>query len=432
MKNITSYYQALRDRLNAQIQQLVASITEYLLASPDPSHCSCENLQSCRIILITVINDDGTTYLEPNYRNCSCTPIWQEFHQRQLDLINADLKDLQMQTAQLTALENGVQQLLLRHRELAKEKLKKEQYWLRQDYARTDKIRWLHNLDVRKRNERRERNITLNRKRGSVAGNDGADPDWEKEIPVDAEDLYIDEDFYEFPFCFSGELSSELQCIPQADSSSQNDHVQDWQPVLKTTLNSIRRGQYLTLEEVLDRFEDFKARAAVLINVWEDEDDTRASKIDAVYPWLKTQSSCACTAELKLYHIYRIFGNPQVYADLEAEMLKSDIRIEQRGKTTADRGLEIGSLLRSFDDHISSQVADLEAAFGAEGTRKALAAYLRRYDQEIDLRVQVQDGGHPSEALTLELLGRTDEMLERWAVEDASRCAVVGGKLLKD
>ncbi|KAI4247648.1 MAG: hypothetical protein L6R42_009559, partial [Xanthoria sp. 1 TBL-2021] len=412
---ITSYYQALRDRLYAQIQQLVASITEFLLASPDPSHCSCENLQNCRIILITVINDDGTTYLEPNFRNCSCTPIWQEFHQRQLDLINADLKDLQMQTAQLTALENGVQQLLLRHREFAKEKLKKEQYWLRQDYARTDKTRWLHNLDVRKRNERRERNITLNRKRGLVAGNDGADPDWEKEIPVDAEDLYIDEDFYEFPLCVSGELSSELQYIPQADSNSQNDNIQDPQPVLKTTLNSIRRGQYLTLDEVLDRFEDFKARAATLINGWEDEDDTCASKIDA-----------------KLYHIYRNFGNPQVYADLEAEMLKSDIRIEQRRKTTADRGLEIGSLLRSFDDHISSQVADLEAAFGAEGTRKALAAYLRRYDQEIDLRVQVQDGGHPSEAITLKLLRRTDEMLERWAVEDASRCAVVGGNLLKD
>ncbi|KAI4258221.1 MAG: hypothetical protein L6R42_005222, partial [Xanthoria sp. 1 TBL-2021] len=422
---------AFRNRLNAQIQQLVASITEFLLASPEPSHCSCDNLQNCHIILITVINDDGTTYLEPVFRNCSCTPIWQEFHQRQLDLINADLKDLQMQTLQLTALENGVQQLLLRHRELAKEKLKKGQYWLRQDYARTDKIRWLHNLDVRKRNERRERNIIINRKRGSVAGNDGADLDWEKEIPVDAEDLYIDEDFYEFPLCVSGELSSELQCIPQADSSSQNDNIQDPQPLLKTTLNSIRRGQYLTLDEVLDRFEDFKVRAAVLINEWEDEDDTRASKIDAAYPWLTTQSSCACTAELKLYHRYRNFGNPRVYAVLEAEMLKSDIQIEQRRKTTADRGLEIELLLRSFDDHLSSQVADLEAAFGAEGTRKALAAYLRRYDQEIDLRVQIEDGGHPSEVLTLDLVKKTDEMLERWAVEDISRCTPFGDNLLK-
>ncbi|KAL8646167.1 MAG: hypothetical protein Q9226_006986 [Calogaya cf. arnoldii] len=415
MKHITSYYHALRNRLNAQVQQLIASIFESPLALPDPSHCSCDQPSNCRIVLVTLINEDGITHLEPSFRNCSCTPVWHDLHQRQLNLINANLGDLQTQMAQLHALEEGVQQLLLRHRELAKEKPKKEQYWLRQDYARTDKIRWLHNLDIRKRNERRARKITLNRK-GPVAGNSSLDPGWEQEIPIETDDLYIDEDVYEFPLCLPEEPSSDLQCITPAQSDSQKENTQDPHPVLKTTPSGIRRGQYLTLDEVLDRFEDLKSRAAILINEWEDEDDKRASKIDAVYPVIN-HGSCACTAELKLYHKYKNIGSPQVYADLEAQMLQSDIRILQQLKTTADRGLEIETLLRSFDGHISSQIADLETAYGREGTRKAFIGYLRRYDLQIDLRVQVEDGGHPSQARTEELLQKTDDMLEQWKDE---------------
>ncbi|KAL8854293.1 MAG: hypothetical protein Q9221_001007 [Calogaya cf. arnoldii] len=415
MKHITSYYHALRNRLNAQVEQVIASIFESLLASPDPPHCCCDQSSNCRIILITVISDDGSTHLNPSFRNCSCTPAWHDFHQRQLNLINANLGDLQTRMAQLNALEEGVQQLLLRHRELAKEKLKKEQYWLRQDYARTDKIRWLRNLDVRKRNERRTRKITLNGK-GPVAGKGSMDSSWEQEIPIDADDLYIDEDFVEFPLCLSEEPSSELQCITQADSTSQIENAQDPHAVLKTTLNGIRLGQYLTLDEILDRFEDLKSRAAILNSEWEDEDDKRASKIDAVYPVIN-HGSCACTAELKLYHKYQNIGNPQVYADLEAEMLQSDVQILQQLKTTADRGLEIESLLQSFDDHISSQIADLETAYGREGTRKGFIGYLRRYDPQIDLPVQIENGGHPSQARTVELLQKTDDMLERWEHE---------------
>ncbi|KAL8879147.1 MAG: hypothetical protein Q9198_003190, partial [Flavoplaca austrocitrina] len=185
-----------------------------------------------------------------------------------------------------------------------------------------------------------------------------------------------------------------------------------------------------TIDEILGRFVDLKQRAAALINNSEDEDATLANKINALYPWSETPSKCGCTAELKLYHTYQNFGNTRVYAELEAEMSKSDLRLEQRLQATAARGLEIKDLLRSIDHHVGDQVADVEVARSREGLRQALVRYLRRYDPHIDLRIQPEDCGHSSEALTLVLLRRADEMLGRWAVEDASRCATTGKSLV--
>ena len=277
--------------------------------------------------------------------------------------------------------------------------------------------RW-YNLDVRERNARRQRDIALNGKGKSAVGDDGVLPDWEKEIPVDGEDLYVDEDVYEFRLRVSGKPSSESQCTPEGTSGSQNDGPQT---VLKITLHDIRKHDFLSLDEVLNRFEDFKARAAILRTQWQDEDDKLASKIQTVYPQLSIPSACACTTELELYHRYQDSGSRRVHSDLEAERLKSDGRMDSQRMITAQRGREIELLLRSLDEHVGRQVADLEAVFGKEGTGKALVAYLARYDPEIDLGVKVEDGGYPSEALTVELLGRADEMLERWAVEDVLR-----------
>ncbi|KAL8857270.1 MAG: hypothetical protein Q9178_006196 [Gyalolechia marmorata] len=402
MKNISLYCRALRNRLNAQVQQLVASVIESLQALTESSRCSCEQLGNCRIVLVTVINDDETTYLEPSFRDCNCSPVWHDFHQRQLHLINTDLADRQVQRAQLTALEEGVRGLLLRHRELAKAEVRQEQYWLRQDYARTDEVRRLQNVHIR--NECRKR---------STSDDSSAILDKGVEWPVDAEDLYIDEDVYEFRPCVSEQPTS----LSKALSDSQTDTEKETSPEIKTTLNTIRRdhGQFLSLDEVLSRFEDFKKRAAALMDEWEDEDATRGSKIDAVYPWANHQRSCACTAEQKLYHRYQNFGSTAAYADLEAAMFRSDRGMEEQRISTADKGVEIERMLRLFDDHVSSQIVDLEAAQGGDGRRKAFVRYLRRYDWQLDLQVDIRGDSYASGARTSELLRETDTMLERWA-----------------
>ncbi|KAL8990144.1 MAG: hypothetical protein Q9169_008199, partial [Polycauliona sp. 2 TL-2023] len=122
-------------------------------------------------------------------------------------------------------------------------------------------------------------------------------------------------------------------------------------------------------------------------------------------------------------------GNSWAYADLEAEMAKSDLQTEEQETTTADRGLEIQTILQSIESHIASQTADVEVAIGREGIRKALVRYLRRYDSQIDLQVQIEDGGFPSEASTLDLLERVDVMLERWARQDKSRSETASNNL---
>ncbi|KAL9019156.1 MAG: hypothetical protein Q9180_008697, partial [Flavoplaca navasiana] len=189
--------------------QLATCTMDSLLASPNSSECSCEG--SCRIALIRFKNKDGTTYRKLGFRDCKCTPLSHGFHQRQLDFVNANLNDARLHIAQLTALKDGVQQLRLRHQELTKQDFRNEQYWLCQDYARTDKMRWIHNLDVRKTKQRIRFGIIAVPNAASTAENDMTGPDPENEIPVEAEDLYIDEDTYEFPLYVSDKPSSELQ-----------------------------------------------------------------------------------------------------------------------------------------------------------------------------------------------------------------------------
>ncbi|KAI4246500.1 MAG: hypothetical protein L6R40_001863 [Gallowayella cf. fulva] len=425
MRSLSIYCQAVRNRLDTQLHYYVEKLIESLLAAPDLYSCSCEQPGNCRIVLVTVINDDGTTYLEPSFVNCHCTHVWYGHHQRQLQLINAHLRDVQVQMAQLNALEGKLELLLLRHREFGKAEIRYEQYWLRQDYARTDQVRQLRN-DAVGRRERMNRGKIVKVERALTADSKETTQDYHTEVlvPVDAEDLGLDDEIYEFRLCASDDLASGGQHIPKIKDASSTQVKGEPQTVLKTTIDDIRQGQYLTLEQVLERFEDFKTRAAALMAQWDDEDDARGRKLDAIYPQVN-RANCVCTAEQKLYHRCINVGNPQAYVELDAEIFRSDVQVKEQQAMTAARGFEIGELLRSLDDHMKSQMSDLVVALRGEGRRKALVTYLARYDH-VDLRVEL--GGYASEARTGELLQKTDGMLERWANEDTSRGFAVCGE----
>ncbi|KAL8671077.1 MAG: hypothetical protein Q9224_007639, partial [Gallowayella concinna] len=205
MKNPTSYVHTLRNRLKTDLQHLLTKIIDSLQASPDLSHCSCSQPGNCRIVLVTVTNDDdGTTYLEPSFINCRCSPVWYTHHQRQLDLVNANLRDVQKQMVQLTALEEGVQQMLIRHREFAKAEIRHEQWWLRQDYARTDEARRLKNVEVyykQRESERKGKMVKRERESTVESGETVQGGDEWVMVPVEEEELYFDDEVYEFPLC---------------------------------------------------------------------------------------------------------------------------------------------------------------------------------------------------------------------------------------
>ncbi|KAL8819524.1 MAG: hypothetical protein Q9223_002065 [Gallowayella weberi] len=320
---------------------------------------------------------------------------------------------------QLTTLEEGVEQLLIQHREFAKAEIRHEQWWLREDYARTNEARRLKNIEVYHRQKERVRKGGMVRQeRGSkIESDETVQGDEWMLVPVEKEDLYPGDEVYEFPlldFENGGKGASKVK-----DDSSNHKENEETKGELKATFDHLLQGRCLTLEDVLDRFEDLRFRAATLMAQWEDEDAARRSKIGAIYPLLN-RDSCVCTAEHKLYHKCLTFGSPQVHANLEAEVLKSDVWAGQQQAVTADRGSEIQELLRSFDGHLKGQISELSAALGGEGIRKALVKYLRRYDQQINLPIQ-EEGSYPSEALTLDLVRKADDMLQRWAAEDASR-----------
>ncbi|KAL8808295.1 MAG: hypothetical protein Q9182_000115 [Xanthomendoza sp. 2 TL-2023] len=419
MTTPTSYCLALRDRLKTDLQRIYTKIIDSLQASPQLPHCSCTQHGNCRIILVTVTNDDGTTCLKPSFINCGCTPVWHAHHQRQLDLVNAHVHDLQEQMVQLTALEEGIEKLLIHHREFSKAEIRHGQWWLRQDYARTNEAWRLKNIEVYYKQEERERKGWLIRaeRETKVEGDETVQGDEWGLFLVDKEDLYLDDEVYEFPLC--GFENGGHGAPKVKDDFSTQEEKKEISGGLKATFDDLRQGRCLTLEEVFDRFEDLRFRAATLKVQWEDEDAARRSKIDAIYPLLD-RDSCVCTAEQKLYHKCLNFGSPQVHADLEAEVFRSDVWLGQQQAVTADRGSEIQELLRSFDGHLKGQNSELSAALGGEGIRKALVKYLRRYDQQINLPIQEEDS-YPSETLTLDLVRKADDMLQRWAVEDASR-----------
>ncbi|KAL8764379.1 MAG: hypothetical protein Q9184_000084 [Pyrenodesmia sp. 2 TL-2023] len=153
--NITQLYQGLRDRLVAELQRLVISIREAQFPLPESSQssCSCNRPGNCcRIVLTTIITDDGAPSSEPSFVYCDCGPLSYAHHQRQLELIKADLQDKEQRVRQLIALEKGLKGLLDLHREFYKIEISMDQYWVQQDYCRTNVAREASNLKVLRKN----------------------------------------------------------------------------------------------------------------------------------------------------------------------------------------------------------------------------------------------------------------------------------------
>ncbi|KAI4123535.1 MAG: hypothetical protein LQ341_007186, partial [Variospora aurantia] len=153
-----------------------------------------------------MMKDDGETYLEPTFINCECDPGSYAHHQRQLDIIRFNIQDEAERARQLLALEEGVRWLLLRHREFYKAEIRQDQYWLRQDYARTNAVRELQNGQVLKRHPEAA-NLPLDEfKDLDEIFSETIAPENQHSYPtskpkllqVETEDLFIDEESYEY------------------------------------------------------------------------------------------------------------------------------------------------------------------------------------------------------------------------------------------
>ncbi|KAL9603534.1 MAG: hypothetical protein Q9179_002151 [Wetmoreana sp. 5 TL-2023] len=386
---------------------------------------------------MTVTADDGSTSLEPAFEGCSCLPIWWEHHIRQLNLIRADIRNKEDQMQQLIRLHEALKQLLIRHREIFKAELNGELYWLRQEYARADTVKKLKNHDL---------HLTLKRLKG-IAGRGkntmGNGPGY---FQVDKDDLWVDPDFYEYQACCRSDAMSGEKSVPRHTSSSSDELApagltvpasellaeraaldgglkeEDERSVdSESTLEDTHPSQVISLNEVASRFNDMLARAKMLMVQWRKDDDTRTGKFTALYSQPRT-ADCCCSLEHRLYNAYRgLETNPtRGYLDFSTEKLRSDIWLEQQRAVTADRKSETDGVLHEIREHIAAQIFDLEIVQGPRGRRKALFSYLTRYEQRDDLQLPSTEN-HTSASLTLNLLAKTDSMLRRWGIEDATR-----------
>ncbi|KAL8721039.1 MAG: hypothetical protein Q9181_007790 [Wetmoreana brouardii] len=437
MKDIKLYWHTLGERLSSELQSFTASVLGSLLASSDTTQCSCHHPGHCRIVLVTVTADDGSTRLEPTFQGCSCLPIWYDHHQRQLDFVGADLKDKKDRIEQLVRLQEGLKQLLIRNREIFKAELNGEVYWLRQEYARSDTLKKLKNRDLY---------LTFKR-RGGIAGRGkntmSNDPGF---FQVDKEDLWVDPEFYEYQACCYRDAASGEKSDPRFTGSSSDGlapagltfatsellteraaldgelkEEEEGSVDSESTLEDSQPSQFIGLNEVANRFNGMLMRAKTLMLQWQREDVIRMAKFTALYSQPRT-AGCCCPPEHRLYHAYLgLETNPTWgYLNLSAEKLRSGIRLEQQRAVTADRKSEIEGVLHEIREHIAAQLSDLKIVQGSEGRRQALFAYLKRYEQRDDLRLASEDN-HVSAGLTSNLLAKTDSMLRRWAMEDATR-----------
>ncbi|KAL8710188.1 MAG: hypothetical protein Q9225_007335 [Loekoesia sp. 1 TL-2023] len=385
------------------------------------------------MILVTVITEDGNTYLEPTFINCKCLPTWHAHHQRQLNLINFDLKDKENRIQQLRALEEGIRLLLVRHREYSKMEIKQDQYWLRQDYARTNIVRMLENEDM-------VRNSPKGKEPEGLKETEKVDPwvdtdtyEYSTSASIYQSDLEKEttpgNDGHGFPESFeqklltgaveqhegiTNEISSEAIII-RTETSSKN----------PTQSRRLHLGPIIDIEEILNRFNDIRTKAAEYMNQWDEEDTLRSQKYAAIYPKQQdARNYCCCTPEHRLYHRYldAAFDSGkklQIEAELQVQIRKSDIQKELQETMTTNRQRDVDFLLQTIENHIPAQIQDIKTAMGVEGRLKALVAYLMKYDGRDDLQA-VGEGDRFSAALTMELLSMVDAMVERWGNEDAS------------
>lgn len=436
-----------------------------LEAQAHPSHvpdCSCSGPGCCRIILSTMMKDDGETYLEPTFINCECDPGSYAHHQRQLDIIRFNIQDEAERARQLLALEEGVRWLLLRHREFYKAEIRQDQYWLRQDYARTNAVRGLQNGQVLKRHPEAAKLPLDEFKDLDEIFSETIAPENQHSYPtskpkllqVETEDLFIDEEDYEYNAYASSDMDikgkgpeRDQNLLNLAEQESSPEVVRSLSPETVwmaspdnvkhettvptpsnidispssttprlTTLVKIQLGRLITLPEVLSRFEDIKEKASAYSRDWDLEDSLRGVTIASLYP-KPLEARCCCTEEHRLYRslIDAIF-DPSQYMHIEcllaAEIRKTELRREIQEDFTAERREEVDSILHAFEAHIEAQMLDLQTVQGSEGRAKALAEYLRRYDSRADLQ-EPEDLNRISKAVTVELLGQVDTMAER-------------------
>lgn len=365
--DLTQYWQTLLGRLNAELHRIIASILDARLPPPQSLDCSCIRPDHCRIVLATVIKDDGTTYLEPTFVNCDCGPVSHAHHQRQLDSINLDLKNKEQRVQQVMALEEGIRWLLVRHREFDKAEIRMGQYWLRQDYARTNIVRESENLKILRKNPNAasipyDKIHDLNYKVGegiTPEYGDSQDDGEPKLFQIDKEDLNPDNETYEYNASsldesifkkasrtYSQKLLNDLEResspsivrersptstvkesspddvrVPspattireyspntvkeEPTTSAPSITITDPESLISnpTTPTKIHLGRLVTLREILSRFEDIKDKAASFMIEWDNEDTLRNKKFDSLHPQ-PCQGNCCCTAEHRLYHFF--------------------------------------------------------------------------------------------------------------------------------
>ncbi|KAL9597785.1 MAG: hypothetical protein Q9219_004912 [cf. Caloplaca sp. 3 TL-2023] len=340
---------------------------------------------------------------------------------RQTNIIRFDLEDKDLRIRYLKELENGIQLLLLRHREIFKVEIKQDQYWLRQDYARTNLDREKKNLEVLQRDPNAAK-IPWDKiftPSGTAIAEAHNSPYNSQLSHVEMDDLWIDDNGYEY-----NEISTDMVASTPQRSLSRNGQPESSLIGLKgnssLTVRKIGLDTIISIKEVHSRFEDIKRKATAYIDQWKKDDSHRAKKIAVLYP--QKLRTYYCTPEHHLYHAHlSTFASLKEQLRLESilltEIRKADVRMEIQQMMTAARQNEVDSFLQAIEQHVLAQIADVSAAQGTQGRTEALIYYLRRYDGRDDIRAPEQ-WDRVSGATTLELLGKADDMLRRWREED--------------
>ncbi|KAL8962366.1 MAG: hypothetical protein Q9193_001208 [Seirophora villosa] len=467
----TGVPQRLVQNFRGKLQRLISGMLEYQTQLSQRPECSCNGSGRCRIVLATAVNDDNETYPQPTFIDCECGPHSYAHHQRQLDIVRLDLRHNEERARQLREVEEGVGLLLLRHREFYKAEIRQDQYWLRQDYAREKAVRELRNAQVLRKGPDAAK-LALDEignldeallEEATAPENQHSHPASKfKLLKIDRDDLFIDEEDYEYSACASSdwdfkgnspETDQKLLNLGEQEPSSDAvresspdtvreaspgtvkeaspDTVKD-EPTASTPSImdlspassipkltgpvKVRLRRLITLSEVLSRFEDIKQKASTYSRDWDREDSLREETSASLNP-KPGGAKCCCTNEHRLYNslldaAFDPLRQMHIESLLQVEIRKSEFRRVLQGNVTAERREEVDAILRAFDAHIETQMLDLQAVQGAEGRLKALVEYLRRYDSRTDLQ-EPEELNSVSKAMTVELLEQVSAMMER-------------------
>ncbi|KAL9011576.1 MAG: hypothetical protein Q9173_003592, partial [Seirophora scorigena] len=451
----TGVPQQLVQNFRGKLQHLVSGMLEHQTQLSHHPERSCNGPGRCRIVLVTAVKADNETYPQPSFIDCECGPQSYAHHQRQLDIVRFDLRHKEERARQLRAVEEGVRWLLLRHREFYKAEIRHDQYWLRQDYARTNAVRELRNARVLRRSsdvaklaldEIGDLDKTLLEEATAPENHHSHPASKFKLLQVDSDDLFIDDEDYEYSACASsgwdfkgkgpetdqkllnlGEQEPSSDAVREASPDTVKDETTASTPSIKdlspasstpklTAPIKIQLGRLIALSEVLSRFEDIKQKASTYSRDWDREDSLREETSASLHP-KPGGAKCCCTDEHRLYNslldaAFDPLGQMDIESLLQVEIRKSELRRVMQENVKAERREEVDSILCAFDAHIENQMLDLQTVLGAEGRLKALVEYLRRYDSRTDLQ-EPEDLNRVSKAVTVELLEQVGAMLER-------------------